>query len=155
MCKQAAGISQSYLWQPGWQRWTGSPRPCRRRTRTSLRGSAGCCGSSGPLIQSGGGEENQAKWETQCYFISGLLAQCFRIKKNSELSCHSFFLFSASIQTTTWQMQSAQIKLLAVLQAITDLQTATSSTQGTPNKHILANWQSLFPDNRNSSIIWM
>lgn len=64
-----------------------------------------------------------------------------------------FFLFSASIQTTTWQMQSAQIKLLAVLQAITDLQTATSSTQVTPNKHILANWQSLFSDNRNSSII--
>lgn len=53
---------------------------------------------------------------------------------------------------------SVQIKLLAVLQAITDrpalLQTATGYTQDTLNKHIQANWQSLFSDNINSSMVW-
>ena len=45
----------SYLWRLRLQRWTGSPRQCLSRRRTSHRGLAGCYESSDPLIYSGKG----------------------------------------------------------------------------------------------------
>lgn len=84
-------------------------------------------------------KKKQAQQEMQCYFITQLLAQGFvniyNAFHNHSVSRPRIFSHLFKHQQPTWQMYSAQITLLAVLQALPDQPASQPSCKQTPATH--------------------